>query len=43
MFLVGSTWLAISVWLSEHGALLAAVILASVTWRPSVDRSVAGQ
>ena len=34
MFLVGATWLAIDVWLSEQGALLAAAAVAGVSWRP---------
>ncbi|CCG01349.1 protein of unknown function [Blastococcus saxobsidens DD2] len=33
MFLLGSTWLAINIWVSEYGWLLLAAALASVRWR----------
>lgn len=42
MFLMGSTWLAVNVWLSEHGALLAAVALAGVSWRPRLGQASVG-
>ena len=35
-FLLASTWLALSIWVSEHGGLLSAVAVAGVAWRPVV-------
>ncbi|WP_255411575.1 hypothetical protein [Blastococcus sp. TBT05-19] len=35
-FLLASTWLALHVWVTEHAALLATVLVAGVTFRPRV-------
>ena len=40
MFLVESTWLALSIWLNEHGMLLGAMALAGLQRRQVRDRGL---